>query len=224
MILPRYYFYDDFTEYKDLILDNGAVRMNFSKGKTLYNASKADNTMYYIEEGIARIIAISEAGDESIVFFVGPGCIWSINLLEEAFSLESCLYMVAVTDLRVLAFSKGQLKSMIREKPEFSFEIINHYCRQTNLLISKHFMSTFQDAQKCICTFLYLYLKNKPNEYNMIDLDQKDIASAAGVSQATLTRIFSDLKKEGVIETSRNRLKILDISRLHSLCDELAHV
>lgn len=222
MIVPRFYFYDDFTQFRDVIVRNGAQKKSVPKGTTLWEASQAERTMYYVEEGLAKVVMLNEDGNENIMFFIGPGCIWSINLLEDAFSMEKYLHMIAVTDLKVRAFSQNQMKNMIKECKEFSFELVNHYCRQSNLLLAKLYIHSGNDSLKYVATFLYLYLKFKPNDENLIDLKQKDIAGVVGISQSTLTRMLTKLRDDGIIETAKGKIRIINVEALYELCNELA--
>lgn len=43
-----------------------------------------------------------------------------------------------------------------------------------------------------------------------------------GISQATLTRMLTKLRDDGIIETAKGKIRIINVEALYELCNELA--
>lgn len=132
--------------------------------------------------------------------------------------------MISVTDIKVLALTQDQLKTMLRGDVDFMFDIINHYSRQGNMYISRFFIAANQDVSCQLASFLLSFLEFQPNNHNEIFLGQTDLMSLMGISRSTLARSVRKLKYDGIIETYKNRIRIIDKEKLYEMSSELMHV
>lgn len=77
---------------------------------------------------------------------------------------------------------------------------------------------TFEPCLARICDILYLYLTKVHPASSRIPMSQTELASLAGASQAQMERSIKILKKEGILNTSRKQITILDQSKLLAHC------
>ena len=222
MILPRFHFVNDFTPFPELILAHGGVRENVPKGATLYEAHAQERThSYYVESGVTKLTMINEEGTENILFFMGKGSIYPINRFSDTFSMEYFMHLTAVTDLTVIRFPSSQLVDMAQADRAFTEAIIDHYCRYCNLLLAKNLLNTYNDSEQLVCSFLYLYVYDRPALQNMVDMTQEEIGKITGLSRMQITRIVNHLRTDHIIETHRGRIQILRLSELKKRCAAL---
>lgn len=222
MILPRFFFADEFTDFYDTIISYGGKAKRFAKGSILWDANNEKHTSYFIKSGIAKHIVANEEGNEAITFFLSNGSMFPFNCLNETFTLEPFMHLVAHTDLEVLALKQPDLIRLIHDNGDFACEIVNHFDRFTNMLISRNLLSSYNDSCLVICTFLYLlYHYNPTQDGVIINLTQEELHRMMGISRTTLTRIIKTLRDGGIIQTSREHIKIINMDKLKDMCSDL---
>ena len=77
---------------------------------------------------------------------------------------------------------------------------------------------TFEPCLARICDILYHYLTKVHPLSAKIPLSQSELASIAGASTAQMERSIRILKKEGILDTSRKQIEILDEEKLLAHC------
>ena len=69
--------------------------------------------------------------------------------------------------------------------------------------------------ERVVDTLLYLHKKfGQQNNQINISLSRKEIADFAGTTDEQVTRIYSSLKKEGLIEITNKKINILQLEKL----------
>lgn len=71
-----------------------------------------------------------------------------------------------------------------------------------------------------VCDVLYLYLVSTNIKNNIIDISQNFLSNIVGASKAQIERALKELRDEKVLETSRNKITILDLENLLDCCSE----
>jgi CRP-like cAMP-binding protein len=222
MFVPQFFFEHHFSEYIDIVEKHSTCTKDIPKGTVLRNTQTENRTSYYIKSGIAALTMTNESGYERILFFMCEGSIYPINTFKTLLSMDSYLNFVALTDLEVLTFPSEKILDMIEDNIDIAAATIKHYVIYTNILLCKLLLDSYNDSTKCICSFLYLY-KNYYKSSNTINLTQEQIGQLLGLSRTQVARVFSELRKEKIIKTSRNDVVILDSERLKESCSDIVN-
>lgn len=224
MVLPHYFFQNEFCQYEELFRRYGGRDEKIKKRTVMYGATAQEHIIYYIKSGIAKYSLINEDGMETILFFFGPGSLYPIHCRDGMFSLENgYLYLTAVTDLDAIAISSDQLEDIIRENPDFAVDCIKHFNDFANSLLVRTLLNTCTDSLMVVSSFLFLYLYYYPDQENVVALTQDDVAKITGYSRVQVTRIIAQLKAEGIVETNRGQIKIVDIQKLKEYCSDITN-
>lgn len=221
-MLPHFILKNHFSEYEDLILSYGGKIEKIQRGTILHNANNEvpDQTSYYIRSGIAKLTLIKEDGSENICFFYGEGSMYPVDWRDFSFSLEKFLHLAAVTDLEVISFPSRILNTILDNDHGFAKAAVSHYTHYVNTLLTKLLLGSYNNSLVCVSSFIYLYYnKSTPSFY----LTQEQIASITGLSRTQVTRVLTTLRSEGIIETQRNKIRILDLEKLEGYCCTLIH-
>ena len=221
MILPKFYFEDDFKRFESVICSDGRTPRRYPKGYIFDDTHFRKNvTCYYIQEGTTEFSLISEDGRENSIFLFGPGMIYPITFMEESFATEYCCRFAALSEVIAVAFSPEDLLQMIKGNAEIAISAINIYAKILNLIYSKMMASAFGGARPLVCQILYIYINNRSGDKTLVDMKQEQISRLTGVSRAQLERILRELRTEGIIETNYRGIRILDLERLRENCAE----
>ena len=115
----------------------------------------------------------------------------------------------ALTDCEVYKMSYPTLKKIATENGTFAGELLRENCDFIGYMFFDSINQTFEPCLARICDILYLYL-TKSTALCEIPLSQSELASIAGASTAQMERSISDPEKEGILDTSRKQIEILD--------------
>lgn len=151
------------------------------------------------------------------------------DFLGRPFRPESALHAQAATSVVLCSFPRAIVERMLGEQPELQRRVL----RQTldELDDAREWMVTLgrKTAIEKVASFLLLIARNvEPDTASADDavtfdlpLTRADIADFLGLTIETVSRQFTRLRAEGVIEVSNNRsVVIAQIARLKARCGD----
>lgn len=210
MLLTRYFFVGEFRYLLPVFMRYPHSTVTFCKDDYLSKPGDSFSKVYYITDGLARLSVLHDSGEDKIFGFWGHDSMYPIICKEQKFSLEYSILIKALTEVKAIAFSVETFKQILAENPEITYEVVDHYCRYSNLLLFHATTQSYENIATRICNLLYLYLYYVPNHKNCVDLSQQDIASLIGTSRVCVSRELALLKQDGLIRTSRGKVYVLD--------------
>ncbi len=221
MLLPRYYFSDEFSDFKPMF-DRYAVREQIYEEKEQIMAYDRSYSVFYIEKGKAQVAVSHENGKQHILMFFGPGSLFPLRCRNQTYYLESSIIFSAMTECIVLEIPASSVEQMIMENPRFGVACVDHYSRFGNFLFYRTTSFSTEDGMTRTCNFLYLYGLYDRECRDIVPFSQTEIAEIVGVSRIQITRLFSELRNLGIIRTNVKYTKILDRDRLLQMCSDFA--
>lgn len=205
----------------DLIhLSNCKDSYEVKKGETIFEEGNALNGVYCIKEGICKLVKMNSQGKDTILKLVKKG-----ELLGQrtVFSEEiSNLSAIAVEDMKVCFIPKAELIGFYENNAKFSMEVTKDFCSQlkeANDFAANHTHKTVK--QRLAITLLNIKDTNglSPEGYLQLQLSREEIASMVGTATESCIRLLSELKKEGLIELSGKKIKLVDEKSLQALAE-----
>jgi len=219
MNTPRYYFSDDFKKYEKMFYSKTYKKVHFKKGDCLCDINDNFDTIFYIIDGTVKLSILHESGHEKSVSFHGTGNLqpyyYPIN-----FKLEKSLLLTAITDVDALAFDKNYFYTIIKENIELYDSLLEGLVRLINLLMCDTASMLYDNGLVKISNFLYSYLKTGQSKNNIINIQQHEIASIAGMNRINTAKHLRELRNRKIISTARNKIIILDEEALFRLCSD----
>lgn len=127
--------------------------------------------------------------------------------------------MDCLTDIQVLPFTGETLKKMMAKDASFAYDLVVYYSKVTRQLAFDVENQSIPDVTTRLANFLYLFMESPGyREDGKINLTQESMASAINSSRVQISRIYSDLKKDGIIKVYSKGISIADREKLHALC------
>lgn len=220
MLIPRYYFADDFRPFYAYFLSQPHNVRNFHKGDYLWPPNAPYEKIHYIITGAAMHYTDHTSGHRKIISFHGPGTVFP-GYRPNDFRIELSLITVALSDMKVLEFSVPQFKAMFESNTALSEQVINWYSMYINRFLFETIHQAYNPSLTKLCNLLYLLTINQPaNSGLVIDMTQDALAEILGMSRVQITRELGKLRHRGIVETSRGKLLITDLAVLASLCTQ----
>jgi len=218
LLTTRYFFVNEFSPYEVLFNKYPHEECYFKKDDYLCKLNEPFTKIFYIKDGLTKVSVMHKNGDEKITGFWGRGGIYPLICTEQDFVLEYSIMQKAISDVKAIAFTTDTIRKMMDESPGLCREMVDHYCKFTNLLFFCATTQTYETVITRICNILYLYVKNLTNTNNMVFLNQYEIAALIGATRVAVVKGLKQLRDDGIIETYRHKIVITNLKKLEFNC------
>jgi CRP/FNR family transcriptional regulator, cyclic AMP receptor protein len=213
-----------FRELSDSSIQLIKERMQYhdlKKGDKVISENEVALGVYFVHSGAVKLTKQDENGNEIIVCMKQQGDVFAEACL---FSRTSELYPATATmllDGRLFFLEKKELEKGLQDYPELSLQMISYMSDSL-----RDMTSTLRDVvlldvyAKTVKTLERLGTKFKASNARWdieIPLTIQEFATVVGTSRESVSRVFSKLKKQEVIEMKSRKIIILDWCKLCSL-------
>lgn len=220
MLMPIYYFADDFRTFYEYFLSQPHTKRTFHKGDYLWKPGQLYDRIQYYISGASVHFSDHESGRLKIISFHDPGTIMPRYHTTD-FHIERSLTTVAISEIELLEFTIPQFKAMFDTHAALAECVVNWYSKYVNRFLFETIHQEFNSTQVKLCNLLYLLTMNQPSISGLIiEMTQEDIADILGMSRVQITRELTNLRSKGVIVTTRGKLTVTNLPALTSLCTE----
>lgn len=216
MLIPRYYFTNEYKDFYEYFLSKPHTEKKFSQGEYLWNLDETIEKIYYIKSGIVQTYIEHEEGYRKIISFHGAGTVFP-GYHNLSFKIEKSIVTLALSDVEVLEFSKEEFAQMLLDNQKLNSQMLDWYACYVNLLLYETAHQEYNSIFLKLCNLLYLFSQNS-NEGSIIELTQENIASILAVNRVNAAKSLARLRDEGIIVPYRKRLEIIDMPRLMAYC------
>lgn len=218
MLIPRYFFANDYAELNDYFFNQPHRERHFNKNEYLWKPGECIERVYYIKSGIAQTLVEHEDGYQKILWFhsdrtVFPGC------HESMFKIEKSIITKALSDMDTLEFTRSDFYLMFQTNPRLAAIVFESYAMYINLLIYETAHQEYNNSFIKLCNLLYLFSQNTPaGKTSRINLSQENIADILTINRVNAAKNLARLRDEGIIVSHRKWIELLDLPALESYC------
>ena len=206
-------------EERDQILSLGTPRV-FARGETLFREGEPATTLYFPETGRVKLTQLSAEGGEVIMRYMAPGEIFAAVAL-----FPKGTYPVtaeATERSRVRTWTGEALHTLVREHPRFEANLLRIVSAHTQEALSRvRELATENVAQRLARTLLRLGNQighSEPDGAVLVDrITQQELAQISGTTLFTVSRTLTEWQEQGIVETGRQRYRIVDPGRLGAM-------
>ena len=198
-------------------LDHLGRHIHFISRETVFAQEELTTSFYNLREGVMRLYKLLPDGRRQIVGFAMPG-----DFLGMATSARHSFSADAVGPVAVCRFPRTSFARFIADKP--------HLLRRINELVVRE-LSQAQDhmvllgrrsAEERVASFLIGWrdrLARLSDVTNTVPLPmcRQDIADFLGLTIETVSRIFTKLERDGLIEIMSGGVGLVDLERVEAL-------
>lgn len=218
MLIPRYYFSDDYASLYEYFLSQPHVEKTFHKGDYLWAPGEALTHVYYIKSGIVQTLVEHEEGYRKILSFHSKGTVFP-GCHNFVYKIEQSILSKALSDTDTLCFTQSDFHRMYQENSQLASTVLEWYAMYINLLIYENAHQEYNNSFIRLCNLLYLFSRNSPSGCpEKIELTQENIADILTVNRVNAARSLSRLRDEQIIRPHRRWIEILDMDGLERYC------
>ena len=173
--------------------------------------------LYLVVSGIVRAYRSAPDGREFTVRYGYRGDILGLTAL---YSGELAADLQAATDARVCVFALEPVRDLSDRDPKFATAITAYLARAVTIAINEATLHVFGSLREKIEHHL-LDLSCGQRRRVGVAVTHQQLADATGAARESVSRVLRELRSEGLIETSRRGITLLDPVRLHRLSPDL---
>ncbi|MCG6856744.1 MAG: Crp/Fnr family transcriptional regulator [Salaquimonas sp.] len=200
-------------------LNRYSSQRSISTGTELVGDEEEISTYANILSGVIKLAKTMADGRQQIV-----GLQFAPDFLGRPFHSSSHVSAEAASDVKICAFPKSLVESMIAEQPELEHRLHRQALRELDE--AREWMLTLgrKTAAEKVASFLHMIARNvdpyrDPDEAGQavfdLPLTRADIADFLGLTIETVSRQMTRLRKAGIIGIENNRhVTVPDMERL----------
>lgn len=191
---------------------------NYKSGDFIYFPGDTSKRVFMISKGKVKIVSYNEKGDELVKAILGKGEIFGEKVILGA--NERADYAMACSEPTLLCpMDLPTMYELMRDNEKFGLSIYKLIGLRLKKMERRFESLLFQDVRTRLCEFIKdLAEENGERRGELICIThfytQKDFADLIGTKRETVTRLFNELKQEGIIDYSRKEIQILSPDKL----------
>lgn len=202
----------------------------FKKGEILIKDGDLVDYVYYLRKGTVYREIVTDTGVESILSCKeGGGLTDSIIGILLLYGTEppyiSGNNFVAGTDCYCLRIPAEAIKRYLYKRPELLEELVGTAVHECGYLMTLYLGKTEVPAPAALCYWMLERLEQDENGHSYLpNYRHDDIAKFLNLHKVTVSRIFSALRREGVLEKTPQGFYVRDMKRLRAYAENMRHL
>lgn len=200
-------FYSELTSSQaELLLQTAQVK-TFDAGNVLMAENSSCQGFIIVKKGEISVNMTSEDGREAELFRLCDGdfCIFT----------ASCLFLPKSFHVQMTA----EKESRVFIIPSITVEKLRNQNIQVELFAYKTMTARFANVMAATEEMLFVPVEKRLAKYlsaaqSPIKITQEELARKLGTAREVISRLLSSLRKEGVIETRRGEIRVVDVKNL----------
>jgi CRP-like cAMP-binding protein len=213
VILARSPLFASLSESEVSELAEKATEQEFKAGEYLVREEEETGYFYILVEGRFKAFLTSSLGKDVTLYnyfrpgeMLGPASIFR--------GRPSSGSIQAQVPSRALRFRDNEFIRFVLKYPQLCLEIIKILAARTSELNRRLRDVVGERVQQRIYRILYVLSQRMGLELNFT---RQELSDMAGTTTETAIRVLSDLKRKGIITSSRGRIILLDKDKLRFL-------
>lgn len=200
---------DDLAAYRDLFLKHCGKPERYPHTRVLTETGQKGSPMYYLLSGMIKIYTMNPSGYMRILGYHRQNTLFAMDRIV---SETACVVTTeAVTDVVVLPVTWENLNRMSAQEPNLMPALVQYYGKVLRLMCFDAEIKSIDNVAARLASFLCLMTSDdKKEKLPSVRLTQEELAFAVNASRVQIARVASRFKREGLIETHRGRIVLLD--------------
>jgi len=187
----------------------------FRRGGMIFMEGDAADGFYMVLDGQVKIYKISLEGREQILHIFGPG-----EPFGEVAVFQNRPFPASAAALiktRLLYFPGPEFIRLVQANPSIALNMLAMFSMRLRRFATQiEHLSLKEVPGRLASHLLYLSEEQGGTDRVLLDIPKGQLASLLGTSPETLSRIFSRMGEEGIIEVRGKEISLLDRERLET--------
>jgi CRP/FNR family transcriptional regulator len=187
-----------------------AIRLNLPAGAVVYRDEESPRLIVVLK-GLLRVFLTSVDGRQVTVRYARSGDVAGLALVIGG---PAPMSIQAMTSSLVLALRVDTMRALLASDRGVAAACAEELTRQLNELLADLSDQAFMSVRQRLVRQLLLLATTGADHHLVVDAAQQELADTIGSVREVVTRNLHQLHVEGLIETHRDRIVLLDPERL----------
>lgn len=188
-----------------------------NEGQVLFEQDRPASEIFLLESGQIKLARISPEGHEKVIDLIMPGSTFAEAIM---FSRQQ-QYPVTATalqDSQLLCFDAKTYTEILRQSTEACFSVMAQMSYRLHWQIAEIDRLTLHNATFRVVAYLLDQVPSTDRGMSRVQLNipKHVIASRLSITPETLSRTFSKLNRDGLIDIDDNGMVLRDVGRLRN--------
>jgi CRP/FNR family cyclic AMP-dependent transcriptional regulator len=189
----------------DLLIGAASNAATFSKSQIIFRQGDPADTVFYIDEGKAKLTVISNTGKEAIVAIVGDGdFVGEGSIGSQPLRMESA---TAMTDCSVLQINKDAMLQSLHREPTLADLFIACLLARNIQYEETLLDQLFNNSEKRLARILQL-LARYSEKSTIPNLNQTALAEMVGTTRSRINFFMNKFRTSGFIDYGKDGIQV----------------
>jgi CRP-like cAMP-binding protein len=191
-----------------------ARRRRFQRGEVVVHRDDPADTMHLVQTGCLAVRVLTPVGDMATLALIGPGgAVGEMGLLRSEHMRTATIQALAPTETHAL--TRETFDRLRRDHPAVDALLVRILADRVAELTERLVDALYTPAPRRVATFIETLAESYRDGSGSatIPLTQEDLASLAGTSRLTVSRVLRGMRERGLIEVTRGRLVVKEPAR-----------
>lgn len=188
-----------------------ATRHRFSAGEIIFSEYDQGTGLWIIEKGWIKVVKYSLSGREQVLHYLGPG--ETLNLIGVFTSKPNPASVITLEPSVLHHIPRQVILDLIDHHPDLAKLIIADLAERVTHLVSMVEDLSLRSVEARLARYILGHRETGPMSRQRW-ATQSEIAARVGTVPDVLNRVLRKFSEEGLIEISRQEIKILDRVKL----------
>lgn len=195
--------------------------LSVKKGQTIFAEGEDMKGIYFVYNGVVKVSKQWGPEKELILRFARTGDVLGYRGLTEGLSYT--VSATAVTAAEICHIPQNFLETLLQTNISFTYELLRVYAAELHKAEKRMRDLAHQDVKGRIALaiqeLVQLFGLNDDN-FISLPMNRQDIASYAGTTYETVFKIFNELIRNGILDTSGKNIRVNRPKALRELIKE----
>jgi CRP-like cAMP-binding protein len=196
-------------------IEKNSRKSKLKAGELLFYHGQTANHFHLLIQGKIKLFRLSASGEEKVIEVIFPGQTFA----EAVMFMNRTEYPVsasAVEDAEIHSFSSQTFMKILDQSPDVSKKMLGLMSQKLHAMLSEVDKLSLQKSSYRLAAYLITHIQEgEPGTCKVcLSFPKNVLASRLSIKPETLSRIFSDFSKKGLIAVADQTIEILDLEKL----------
>jgi CRP/FNR family cyclic AMP-dependent transcriptional regulator len=197
------------------LIDKRIIKRSYKKGDQVFSEFDEARGVFFVLSGIVKLSKQDEQGNEMTICMKKSGDIFAEACLFNRSSLHYPATARMLQDGEIYFLESEDLEAELKKSPEMAVQVIEYMSSQlyemSSLLRDVALLDVYTKTVKTLGRLAEKFGANKCNKMHIeLPITIQEFSSLIGSTRESVSRVFSKLKKDGVIDIRGKNIIITD--------------
>lgn len=213
----------DEIEQLDEIIQRGKP---LRKGEHIYRVNDSFSSVYAVRSGTLKAYTITDDGKEQVTGFYFPGEIVGLDGISKNTHASSAKALETSAICEIPFEKLEELSSQIPSLQRHFFQLLSHEIAEDQQLIT--LLSKNTAEERIAALMLSISARNSRRKLSAVNfrlpMSRTDIGNYLGLTVETVSRVFSRLQKQNILEVDNKEITIINPAGLREMANSASSI